>query len=148
MKPLKLSVQKPEKGPVLTAMDWANFKNWLKFVRPGRWIKITFSVVYHIRSTDQNAWYWTQCTAFADDKGWEAPKQVHAYFKGLFLKIHYTLPNGTRCETVGSTTDLSTVEFAEYVDKCRVHAFHHCSFRWKDPIPKKSDPIKWTPLKQ
>ncbi|OEU68473.1 MAG: hypothetical protein BBJ57_07285 [Desulfobacterales bacterium PC51MH44] len=147
MKHLKLSVQKPEHGATLTAMDWINIKNWLKFVKPGRWIKISYSVVYHLRSTDQNAWYWTQCTAFADDFGWNAPKEVHEHFKKQFLTIYYTLPNGFRCSTIGSTTDLSTVEFMEYVDKCRVYAFHTCNFRWKDPRPKKSDTFKWTPLK-
>jgi len=147
VKPLKISVQKPEHGATLTVMDWANIKSWLKFVKPGRWIKISYSVVYHLRSPDQNAWYWTQCTAFAEDKGWDTPEEVHEYFKGLFRRVHYTLPNGTRCSTVGSTTDLTTVEFMEYVDQCRVHAYHKCDFRWKDPKPKKNDSFKWTPLK-
>ena len=146
MKPLKLSIQKPETGPVLTAIDWANFKNWVKFVKPGRWIKISFSVVYHIRSPDQNAWYWTQLTAFAEEFGWNAPEEVHEYFKSLFLKVHHTLPNGVKCVTIGSTTDMTTVEFTEYVDQCRVHAYHECNFKWRDPIPKKRNPIKWTPL--
>jgi len=147
VKPLKLSVQKPEHGATLTAIEWANIKNWLKFVKPGRWIKISYSVVYHLRSTDQNAWYWTQCTAFAEQYGWNSSDEVHEYFKSQFLKVHHTLPNGNRCVTIGSTKDMTTVEFAEYVDQCRVHAYHECDFKWRDPKPKKSDPIKWTPLR-
>lgn len=137
MKPLKMSKQRPEYGPLMSINDWARIKNWLHFVKPGRYVKIAFSVVYHIRTPDQNSWYWVNCTRFAKDFGWDGPDEVHEYFKGLFLKKRYTLPNGTLCETIGSTTDLTTVKFTEYVEQCRVHAYHECDFVWEDPTPKK-----------
>jgi len=143
MKRLKISRQKTENSPLLSVNDWANIKRWMNFVKPGRWVKIVFSVVYYIRSPDQNAWYWTQCTAFADEYGWNSPEEVHEYFKSLFLKKRYTLPNGQLCETIGSTTDLTTVSFKKYVEKCRVHSYHECSFKWEDPKPKnQGQPVK------
>ena len=132
-----MSKQRPEHGPLMTVNDWAQIKNWLRFVKPGRWVKIAFSVVYHIRSLDQNSYYWTQITAFAVEFGWNSPEEAHEYFKGLFLKVRYTLPNGNRCETIGSTTELTTVEFDEYVESCRTHSWHHCGFVWEDPTPKR-----------
>jgi len=137
MKPLKMSKQRLEHGPLLSVNDWATIKNWLHFVKPGRYVKIAFSVVYHIRTIDQNSWYWVNCTRFAKDFGWDGPDEVHEYFKSLFLKKRYTLPNGTLCETIGSTTDLTTVEFMDYVDQFRVHAYHQCDFVWEDPIRKR-----------
>jgi len=137
MKPLKLSRQKQEHAPLFSINDWANIKRWASFVKPGRWVKVVFSITYQIRTPDQNSWYWVNCTRFALDFGWNSPDEVHEYFKGLFLKKRYTLPNGTLCETIGSTTDLTTVEFMDYVDQCRVHAYHQCDFVWEDPIRKR-----------
>ena len=136
MKPLKISRQKQKHGALLSVNDWANVKRWTSFVRPGRWVKIVFSVVYYIRSPDQNSYYWTQVTAFALEFGWNTPEEAHEYFKGLFLKKRYTLPNGQLCETIRSTTELTTVEFNDYVEQCRYHSYHHCGFQWEDPKPK------------
>ncbi len=137
MKALKLFKEKPEHGSMLGAREWEAIKNWIRAVKPGRWVKISFMIVYNLRSPDQNSWYWTQLTAFAEEFGWNTPDEVHEYFKSLFLKTRYTLPNGTLCETIGTTTSLTTVEFNEYVEKCRIHSYHHCNFKWEDPKPKR-----------
>ena len=86
------------------------------------------------RTLDQNAYYWAVLTEFQQDHGWDTPEDVHEFFKGMFLRKHYSLPNGIRCETIGSTARLTTVEFGDYMDKCKYWCYHKAEWTW--PAPK------------
>jgi hypothetical protein len=67
------------------------------------------------RSLNQNAYYWMICTTIADSSGYESPDEVHEALKMMYLRVNRTgLP-----DTIRSTTDLNTAEFAEYIDKIK-----------------------------
>ena len=131
MKPLKLSVQKPEHGVTLTVMDWANIKNWLKSVKPSMWIRVSFSVIYHDRSLKQNKFYWKYIVGIlADELGYDKDS-MHETLKAKFLREpHDTIPGVFR---VKSTTELSTIEFIQYYKEVQVWAADFLNIYLPDP---------------
>lgn len=67
------------------------------------------------RSLNQNAYYWgVVIDILGNHLGYEA-EEMHEALKFKFLRIHKV----EGLETVRSTTDLSTAEFEEYLEKIR-----------------------------
>lgn len=67
------------------------------------------------RTNQQNRWYWSCVVGIPAKHYGYLPEEMHDAFKMLFLRCH----DAEKPETVRSTTSLSTVEFNEYVEKCR-----------------------------
>lgn len=85
---------------------------------------------YGKRSNEQNKYYWgvvipAFMVAASDSTGEEwAPSQVHETLKAAFLFEEIAhFETGQIIRKVKSTSDLSTVEFNEYIDKCRNFVF-------------------------
>jgi len=66
------------------------------------------------RSNDQNAYYWLLLGILEKETGQEAD-DWHSTFRARLLKKHITV-NGKQITLVQSTTNLSTLEFGEYIE--------------------------------
>lgn len=67
------------------------------------------------RTNPQNAWYWSCVVGLAAEHFGYTPDEMHEAYKFMFLQRK----EQDKPITVKSTTSLSTVEFTEYVEKCR-----------------------------
>lgn len=103
----KLTMKEPEL--------FAKFLGMLKGL-----VLITIRPRKKMRSLSQNNGYWLLLTWFANELGCE-PMELHEYLKKRFLsKIHTFENKKTKSTEViylsGSTTDLSTKEFGDYME--------------------------------
>ena len=101
-----------EKGRLITIGQ--AFTNYLKRFKDGSNIELIIRKPRKDRTLAQNAYYWGVIveTIYREGEfGYESPEEVHEALKWRFLKIERDcLP------TVKSTTQLSTVEFKEYIE--------------------------------
>lgn len=67
------------------------------------------------RSNPQNAYYWGVVIKLIHDHTGQDANTIHGVLTGMFLKVKDWLDK----ERIRSTTELSTVEFEEYLEKCR-----------------------------
>lgn len=72
------------------------------------------------RNTNQNALLWALNTLIANETG-HTPEEIHDFLKQKFLPPVVVQIGEEMKEVPGSTAKLSTVDFAEYVE--RVQAF-------------------------
>lgn len=71
------------------------------------------------RSDSQNKYYWSMVVPiFSEITGYEKD-EAHDVLKAMFLRREVALPNGRTVEVVGSSADLDTKAFHEYVERCR-----------------------------
>jgi hypothetical protein len=103
-------------NPKVAAKAWDELKDG------SYWVKI---VTKKQRTLNQNAYYWTSVLDIVltglQDIGYREVKtkdEVHEICKSLFLKTKIVnQETGEVIETVGSTTELTTTEFNEYIDR-------------------------------
>ncbi len=98
----------------------------------GKRVELTVKQWHKTRSNSQNAYYWgvvIEMITFAiNDLGNEFDKDtIHEYLKGLFLKTtKEIIDNSTGLVTeiayIKSTTKLTTIEFENYIEKCKQFA--------------------------
>lgn len=74
------------------------------------------------RTNDQNSLYWVWLQWIFDNgaknEGYASTEELHDAFKGRFLTENKVGHNGMKYCYIKSTTDLDTLEFTEYIDKC------------------------------
>ena len=95
-----------------------NQRNWLDFIEKnnGKNVVVEIELEKSKRSLDQNALYWLFLNAIEKETGNDA-RTMHELFKRKFLPpIHKEL-FGVSFKIPSSTTELSKVEFGEYLDK-------------------------------
>lgn len=66
------------------------------------------------RTLNQNAYYWAAVVSLPAAHFGYTPQEIHDAFRCMFLR-----KEGRGPPTIGSTANLSTVEFTDYVEKCR-----------------------------
>lgn len=67
------------------------------------------------RSEQQNKYYWGVIVKSIQEETGHTAEEVHEAMKAEFLKKHHDkLP-----DSVGTTTELNTIEFEEYLEKIR-----------------------------
>lgn len=92
-----------------------------KLPKPGTQVSVKWG---RSRSTGQNAIYWVWINWVyengAKEEGYSSPEELHEAFKGRFLTVMKSGPNGMKSYHIKSTTELDTQEFTEYMDKCQV----------------------------
>ncbi len=88
-------------------------------------VEVTIRKKKKHRSSPQNRYYWgvviEMIRAGMKDMGdMVTPEQVHEFLKWRFLRFSKVDENTGEVlyEYAGSTADLKTVEFSEYVEKC------------------------------
>lgn len=91
----------------------------------GSYVEVTIRKKKKHRSSPQNRYYWgvviEMIRAGMKDMGdMVTPEQVHEFLKWRFLRFSKVDENTGEVlyEYAGSTADLKTVEFSEYVEKC------------------------------
>lgn len=100
----------------------------------GKHVNVIIEIQKKKRSNDQNAYLWGVCYELVrlglKDMGelWST-NDVHIYFKDKFLKVRQ--PSGL--DKVLSTTELSTVQFNEYVEQIQIFCAEHLGIIIPDP---------------
>lgn len=96
----------------LDGKRWAAVKTFLE----GQEVEISIGKFRKKRSGQQNKYYWScVVAAIAEAAGYSTAEEAHDA-----LRLHFLLKHQDRgMPTIGSTTDLSTVEFEDYLAKVR-----------------------------
>ena len=85
------------------------------------------------RSVQQNRYYWLVASMLSDHTGF-TKDEIHAILKSKFLRTEkVNQDSGAVYEYVKSTTELSTVEYEEYLDSVRQFAAEE--FDLQIPMP-------------
>lgn len=105
-------------------LSWENeyaVSRWLDFVskRQGKYVRI--SEIKSGRSLKSNSLYWVWLEAIGSYTGYSA-EELHRLFKGLYLPKKTMKYRGKDYQMSGSTTELSTSEFQEYMEKIQYEA--------------------------
>lgn len=79
---------------------------------------ILLRLLTHIRSPEQNAWYWVICTFLSKNtEYWWTKDEWHEFFSQNLLSNTRVWPWWKFLTVIRSTTDLDTIEFTEYIEK-------------------------------
>ncbi len=81
------------------------------------------------RSKEQNAWYWDAIAGLADHIGYDTAEELHEDLGHKFLCVHHNCG----LESRRSTTELTTVEFSQYMEKVVRWAAEFCGYIISDP---------------
>jgi hypothetical protein len=99
-----------------------------------------------LRTSDQNRYYWGIVVNIVfkglKDAGHNAVRDesdTHAVLKSLFLKVQFPGFGGELMEYVKSTTELSTIEFADYLMKIFIWAHEYLGVT----IPKPNEQLEF-----
>lgn len=84
-----------------------------------------------VRSKNQNSIYWLLLTFYTEngmqDMGYMTKEELHEAMKGRFLMKKIEDDNGIVSYQAGSTTDLKTDEFMEYIQKIEHCLLEYCN---------------------
>ena len=87
------------------------------------------------RSGRQNRYLWAVCYKILSDETGHSTEEIHDFMKSMFLPRFFITIGGKEQEVRKSTTELSTVEFEEYLMRIRVFAGEmNCSI----PLPNEA----------
>lgn len=86
--------------------------------KPGDWVTVTLTNKRPKRTVSQNNYYWgAVLPAIAEETGEHDLTALHEIFKNKFLAKETVEMYGTVVTKTKSTTELSVLEFGEYIDK-------------------------------
>jgi hypothetical protein len=96
---------------------------------PGRWAgalakhnekRVTVELLSEkrIRSQKQQGLYWGYLIPALSEWSGYREDEIHELLKGMFLKCERVLPNGKTVDSVRSTSTLTTVEHADFYQRC------------------------------
>lgn len=88
-------------------------KDWTYTLEIKKW--------YKGRSLNQNNYYWNMLTEFAQEV-WVTPEELHEEMKYRFLRIPFKGINWEDMYKIRSTTELTTIQFEEYIEMIRREA--------------------------
>jgi hypothetical protein len=98
------------------------FKQYLHTLS-GKRIELTVEKLKHPRSNNQNAYYWGVVVHEIAKHTGHDPEQIHELLKFKFApRWHFMEVMIGNAGIPTSTTRLDTIEFTEYVEKCRIWA--------------------------
>lgn len=130
-------ISKVEGGKISPVVA-GNIARMLKLAE-GKRVKITLQLAKKRRSNRQNAFYWgvvVPCVLelLRDAGNTITEEGVHDFLKAYVGGLQKTIvkPDGTRAVILGSTADLGTMDFEEYLEKCRAWA---AQFGCMIPLP-------------
>ena len=90
------------------------------------------------RSNSQNAYYWGVVVQTLSEETGHFPDEIHEAMKLKFLRKHC---DKLKLDSVRSTTDLSTVEFEEFMAQIRM--FAAADLNITIPLPNEVDFAHW-----
>lgn len=111
-------------------------QRWAGFLRrmEGKWVTLTASKKGKPRSLNQNRYLWGVVYEYIADETGHSPEEVHAAMKQMFLPRQFLPFGGRTVELAKSTTDLTTQEFNEFVDRVVAFAGTELSLSIPPPI--------------
>lgn len=92
----------------------------------------TVNWIKKIRSSNQNKYYWGVIISLISKETGTDPEDVHKVLTSKYLHKEIEI-NGESVFIIGSTTDLSTIEFEKYMEECRRWASSFLSIIIPDP---------------
>ncbi len=102
--------------------------------------EIVLKTEKHIRSLEQNSWYWSIIGFLVKNtEYWYTKDEWHEVFGNEFLRLEWTWPTWTVYTKIKSTTDLETDEFSEYIEKILIFCETFLKIPRKFLLPK----LKW-----
>ena len=95
-----------------------NQKLWMEYMEKndGKSLVIEIDKEYGVRSDNQNRYYWKCLDIISNSTGYSST-ELHELFKRLFLPPKIKNILGREVKWPASTTELSKVEFGEYMDR-------------------------------
>lgn len=102
------------------------WKQFLHTFPTGKRVEVTVEKQTHTRTNQQNRYYWKVIVGEIAKHTGHDTDQVHELLKAMFSpKWRFFHPEGNRNEFFStgvptSTTRLSTTDFVEYTEKCRI----------------------------
>lgn len=106
------------KAGVLTFDDPTRWKATLGRL-VGKRVTVTVRREQQRRTTNQNAWYWSDVgplALFSEWTGYEKD-EAHELLKQMFLKEEKVLPTGEIVESTGRTSTMTIEQFSEYCNR-------------------------------
>lgn len=90
------------------------------------------------RSSPQNRYYWGAMLPIVKDGLKElgidmSKEQTHEMLKYRFLKREFITSDGDILQSIGSTTELSTKEFNEYIESIQIWSAEYLNVNIPDP---------------
>lgn len=93
------------------------YRTWLaKHTKPGDIVSMSLTLKKPKRTQRQNNYYWVYISEIASETG-NDPEELHELFKARFLGLGVKVVLGEEITRNRSTTELSRLEFGEYIDK-------------------------------
>ena len=134
---VRFIVTKEENGDI---KGGKGIRDYLDGVLPGRWV-VSIDRYIRRRGIKQNAYYHLIVVNYVRDglvaMGFDASllsnENVHEYLKNRFLKIDIANPEGEYFEVTRSTTELTTVEFMDYIAEIQKWATEFLGIYIPDP---------------
>ena len=96
------------------------FKKYLLALE-GKEVEVVIRKPKRYRTLNQNAYYWSVVVAMVAQEMGVYPEDAHEFLKGMFLKKGVEV-KGKRYTIKGSTVNLSTQGFEDYMNSCRTWA--------------------------
>jgi hypothetical protein len=98
--------------------------------------KVSLKLHKEVRSLNQNRLYWLWLGCIAHETGNDT-ETLHEFFKNKYLQMRCkTVKLGAKDELVymlGSTTELDTAQFKQYLDCIKEFAFFQCDLLLPEP---------------
>ncbi|HMU69193.1 MAG TPA: hypothetical protein PKC38_04260 [Chitinophagales bacterium] len=124
---------KVDENGVIQGLARKKFAREVKDMFSGKSIEITVRRKKKHRSVQQNRYYWLVVTMLSDYTGF-TKDEMHAILRSKFLRAEKVNEDtGVVYEYVKSTTELTTVEYEEYLDDVRRFAAQE--FNMNVPMP-------------
>lgn len=107
---------KTEKGKLILR-DPQAFAIWIKTLGDG-FVTVSVAKKKEKRTLNQNAWYWACVVGIPARFFGYSDEEMHDAYKYIFLRKE--APG--KPTTLGTTTNMTTEQFAEYCERCRQFA--------------------------
>lgn len=109
------------------------FKQHLAKFTPEDLLIVSVEKPKKIRSNQQNRYYWSGVLGTITLDTGHTENELHEVFKRMFLPKRYITLGGKEVELMGTTTALTTQEFAKYIDQIIIYASSELSIAIPSP---------------
>ena len=104
----------------LTRNEKALFRDYLATLE-GKEVQVAVEERKYTRTLPQNNWYWAAVVQIPADHFGYTKEEMHAVYGQMFRKAEKVIADKIY-EYVRSTTTMTTAEFSDYCEKCRMWA--------------------------
>lgn len=110
------------KNGALLFSDSDTVNAYLLAFKPEDQLTVTIAKNTKQRSTAQNSWYWAGILPVIARETGHSTEELHEIFKRMFLNRKIIEYRKKSIAMPGSTSDCTTVEFSEYIERVRAEA--------------------------